>query len=73
MRVITSIPEPGLIGPAQVLATDSKCFTRVYGIDYAKAAGLTKQKLKNIGVELMKMPVRIEWQTGYATENIGAE
>lgn len=37
----------------------------------AKAAGLTEDKLKQIGEEVMKMPVRIQWEQGYATEGIG--
>ena len=39
--------------------------------DDAKSAGLNEEKLKKIGEEVMKMPVRIEWENGYATESIG--
>ena len=37
----------------------------------AKSAGLNEEKLKKIGEEVMRMPVRIEWQNGYATESLG--
>ena len=33
----SSIPEPELMGPAQVLATDSKYFARAYGIEHTEA------------------------------------
>lgn len=39
--------------------------------DDAKSAGLNEEKLKKIGEEVMKMPVRIEWENGYATESLG--
>lgn len=39
--------------------------------DDAKSAGLNEEKLKKIGEEVMKMPVRIEWKNGYATESLG--
>lgn len=39
--------------------------------DDAKSAGLNEEKLKKIGEEVMKMPVRIEWQNGYIIESIG--
>lgn len=37
----------------------------------AKSAGLNEEKLKKIGEEVMRMPVRIEWQNGYVIESIG--
>lgn len=37
----------------------------------ANSAGLNEEKLKKIGEEVMKMPVRIEWENGYATESLG--
>lgn len=37
----------------------------------AKAARFTEAKLKQIGEEVMKMPIRIQWEHGYATEGIG--
>lgn len=39
--------------------------------DDAKSAGLNEEKLKKIGEEVMKMPVRIEWENGYVTNSIG--
>ena len=38
----------------------------------AKSAGLNEEKLKKIGEEVMRMPVRIEWENGYAVlDSIG--
>lgn len=37
----------------------------------AKAAGLTEDKLKQIGAEVMKMPIRIQWEHGYAIADVG--
>lgn len=39
--------------------------------DDAKSAGLNEEKLKKIGEEVMKMPVRIEWQNGYVMNSMG--
>lgn len=40
--------------------------------DDAKSAGLNEEKLKKIGEEVMRMPVRIEWENGYAVlDSIG--
>ena len=39
--------------------------------DDAKSAGLNEEKLKKIGEEVMRMPVRIEWQNGYVMNSIG--
>lgn len=39
--------------------------------DDAKSAGLNEEKLKKIGEEVMRMPVRIEWQNGYVIDSIG--
>lgn len=49
----------------------------VYRIDVheddAKAAGFTNEKLKQIGEDVMKMPVRIEWERGYFSYDIGTD
>ena len=37
----------------------------------AKSAGLNEEKLKKIGEEVMRMPVRIEWQNGYVMNSMG--
>lgn len=37
----------------------------------AKVAGLTEEKIKQIGAEVMKMPIRIQWEHGYATADVG--
>lgn len=39
--------------------------------DDAKSAGLNEEKLKKIGEEVMRMPVRIEWQNGYVMNSMG--
>ena len=39
--------------------------------DDAKSAGLNEEQLKKIGEEVMKIPVRIEWQNGYVMNSIG--
>lgn len=39
--------------------------------DDAKSAGLNEEKLKKIGEEVMKMPVRIEWENGYVMNSMG--
>ena len=37
----------------------------------AKSSGLNEEKLKKIGEEVMRMPVRIEWQNGYVIDSLG--
>lgn len=39
--------------------------------DDAKSAGLNEETLKKIGEEVMKIPVKIEWQNSYAMDSIG--
>ncbi len=39
--------------------------------DDAKSAGLNEAKLKKIGEDVMRMPVRIEWQNAYVISSIG--
>lgn len=39
--------------------------------DDAKSAGLNEAKLKKIGKEVMRMPVRIEFQNGYVMNSMG--
>lgn len=39
--------------------------------DDAKSAGLNEEKLKKIGEEVMRMPVKIEWQNGYVMNSMG--
>ena len=41
--------------------------------DDAKAAGFTEEKLKQIGEKVMKMPIQIKWERGYAIYDIGTE